>query len=352
MKLDRIKNLVIILLFLSTAILLYQNLGETNGKTSKQQTGIVIPENFDDMVIGKLKDGPIKVSDLSASSRKHMWLSFKQFYRMLKVASNHRSEDVYFLEKAGGDEQKARSLREEAFRVKPIDDETAKKYYDERKDSIPYPYEDIKGELIKYLEKSAREKNKKSIAETAKQATGYEFHLPQILPSQFDIDTRDYAYKGTSNAAIEIVEFADFRCGHCRAASKHTKDLLKEFEGKIKIVYRYYTRKNTRLSEETAIAAECALQQDKFWPYHDLLFGPKHTGLNATDLTAFAQEVGLDRKQWDSCRIDPKTKKRINQSTEEGKEIGVISTPTFFVNGRVVRTGHDLAELTDYLRQL
>ena len=80
--------------------------------------------------------------------------------------------------------------------------------------------------------------------------------------------------KGRDDAPITLVEFADFQCSFCR---KFHNEVLPKIEaeyintGKVRFVYRHLIALGP-FSEQAAHGAECAREQDKFWPYHDLLF--------------------------------------------------------------------------------
>ena len=83
-------------------------------------------------------------------------------------------------------------------------------------------------------------------------------------------------------------------------------------------------------------AAECAGEQGKFWEYSDQLFsnqGKEHT---RPDLEQYAQTVGIDIDRFNACMNDGQTKTVVRQDIEDAMKIGVNSTPTLVINGRLV----------------
>lgn len=118
------------------------------------------------------------------------------------------------------------------------------------------------------------------------------------------------------------------------------KEILKNYDGKVKLAYRHYPLGSHENACGAALAAEAAGEQGKFWEMHDLLFerfradGAK--ALAREKLTSYAEALNLDMKRFgdamDSERFGPKVK----QDAQEAEKYGVSGTPTFFVNGRKV----------------
>ena len=149
--------------------------------------------------------------------------------------------------------------------------------------------------------------------------------------------------KGREDAPITIVEFSDFQCSSCR---KFWKETLPKIEaeyintGKVRFVYRHLIALGP-FSEAAAQAAECAGEQGKFWPYHDILF--ERAGVlafTAARLKEYAGELGLDRKAFDGCLASGRHKDRIRQETQVARYLGATGTPTFLVNGQRLIGAH------------
>mgnify|MGYP000334556846 CR=1 FL=1 len=106
-------------------------------------------------------------------------------------------------------------------------------------------------------------------------------------------------------------------------------------------------------SQWAAEAAECANEQGQFWIYYDKLFeeqGGENVGTYSKEnLKRFAAELGLDTEQFNQCLDSGRYESKVRQETEEGRNAGVRSTPTLFVNGKLVENGADYNVLKVYI---
>ena len=147
------------------------------------------------------------------------------------------------------------------------------------------------------------------------------------------------AMRGRPDAPVTIVEFSDFQCSFCRKFWRETLPQLDERyirSGKVRFVYRHLAILGPP-SVQAANAAECAGEQGKFWPYHDLLFervGP--LAFTESRLKGYAGELRLDGKPFGTCVDEGRYRKRIEQETLIGRMLGMTGTPSFLINGRLL----------------
>jgi protein-disulfide isomerase len=150
---------------------------------------------------------------------------------------------------------------------------------------------------------------------------------------------------GRPDAPVKVEEFADFQCPACGQFSSSTEPLLiKQYIATGKVYYTFYPY--SFIGKESFAAAEaayCALDQNKFWEFHDTLF-INQTGENVGDfsdrrLQAFAGNIGLDLKQFNSCTKNGTNKTKVQDDIRYGKKFGVNATPSFVVNGKLVTSG-------------
>jgi protein-disulfide isomerase len=141
--------------------------------------------------------------------------------------------------------------------------------------------------------------------------------------------------KGPASAPIELIEFSDFQCPFCLQANPVINQVLTTYGDRIRLVYRHYPLPNHPNARPAAEAAECASEQDKFWPFHDRLFA-NPAKLGDSDLKQAASELGLDSARFNSCFDARKYTSQVDADIRAGNEAGVSATPAFFINGRLL----------------
>ena len=138
---------------------------------------------------------------------------------------------------------------------------------------------------------------------------------------------------GSATPKATLVEFSDFECPACGAVHPIIKQVIEQYKGDLKFVYRHYPldqHKNARLA---ASAAEAAGAQGKFWEMHDLLF-KNQTNLSQDAINGLAIELKLDMDKFTKEMTEGTYNQKIQKDVDEGTSLGINSTPTFFLNGK------------------
>ncbi len=140
------------------------------------------------------------------------------------------------------------------------------------------------------------------------------------------------AYLGVEKDAMALVTvFSDFQCPVCRRSADPIKQLVLDFPGKVKVVFRHNALEMHGRSQPSAAASIAAQKQGKFWQYHDKLF---QTGrLDDAGLLDIARELGLDVAKFQSDLQDGNVLASIKRDSKMSEELGASGTPAFFVNG-------------------
>ncbi len=150
---------------------------------------------------------------------------------------------------------------------------------------------------------------------------------------------------GNPAAPVRIIEFSDFQCPFCGRFTTETAPLiLAEFveAGQASIEYRHFAFLGPE-SLASAAAAECALDQGRFWDYHDLLFLRQKNENRGTfsdgNLKGFARELAdafpdFDVDTFDRCFDSGQKEQSVLDQTAEARDLGIQSTPSFFINGQ------------------
>ena len=154
--------------------------------------------------------------------------------------------------------------------------------------------------------------------------------------TRYEIPTDNFYALGPADAPITIVEFSDYECPYCRRWHAEVyKPLLAAYPGKIRLVYRNLPL--TSIHPDALAAAEaamCAGEQDVYWKYHDKLFSSESLG-NSVYLQ-YAQDLGLNMSTFEACLNNHKYQKTIETDSDFAINLGVSSTPTFFINGLAI----------------
>jgi protein-disulfide isomerase len=139
--------------------------------------------------------------------------------------------------------------------------------------------------------------------------------------------------RGSPDAVVSIVEFADFQCPYCASARNALDQVLREYPHKVKLVYRNFPldfHPDSMLAHRAALAAG---EQGKFWEMHDLIFSHQRA-MKRDDLFSMARSLGLDMDRFTADLQSEKLQHEISADREDGRRQGVQGTPTFYVNGQ------------------
>jgi protein-disulfide isomerase len=154
--------------------------------------------------------------------------------------------------------------------------------------------------------------------------------------TRYDIPTENAYAIGPADAPITIVEFSDYQCPFCRRWHDEVYEpLLAAYPGKIRLVYRHLPL--TSIHPDAMAAAEaamCAGDQDAYWQYHEKLFSSESLGTNT--YIGYAQDLGLNMSAFEACLSDHTHQQAIQADSDFAINLGVRSTPTFFINGLAV----------------
>ena len=107
---------------------------------------------------------------------------------------------------------------------------------------------------------------------------------------------------------------------------------MKEYDGKVRLVFRHYPLDFHPFAQKAAEAGACANDQGKFWELHNKMFENQQK-LAVDDLKSYAKSVGVDASKFDKCLDSGEKKTEVNADQKAGTEAGVNGTPAFFING-------------------
>ena len=145
---------------------------------------------------------------------------------------------------------------------------------------------------------------------------------------------------------VTLLEYGDLECPYCGQAEAVIRELLLEFGGELRYVWRHLPLNDVHPHAQIAAeAAEAAAAQGRFWDMHDSLLSHQDR-LKVRDLVADAEALGLDVDQFRDYIRKRKGAARIAEDVESADMSGVSGTPTFFINGHRHQGAYDIETLS------
>ena len=165
------------------------------------------------------------------------------------------------------------------------------------------------------------------------------------------IEPRDI-FTGDANAPITIMEFGDYESDECLKANEVVKELLELFAGKVKFVFRHFPllqfHQKAHKAAEAAIAAG---QEGRFWQMHQAIFQNRRN-LGVTSLKLYAREAGVKNKKFLDELINGTYGWYVHGDLVEGKSLGVVTIPVFFINDIRFEKEPTLKNMKPYIESL
>lgn len=282
--------------------------------------------------VAKVNGQTIYDEDLTASAEGKLLLLRNQEYEVKKKALDNLI-DQKLLETAA----KKRGLSTEKLLVQEVDskvpdpsDAEIEGYYLAQRERLNRPLDDP---LKNQLRLAVKQAKARQFREDYMKRLHSESNVAILLsPPRVQVAYDPKRLRGDPKAPIMIVEFSDYQCPYCNQVEATLKQVLVKYGDKVSLAYRDFPL--TPIHPQAMIAAEasrCALEQGKFWEYHDQLFASSK--LEKDSLVEYARNLKLDDKQFESCISSEKYKADIEKDEQEGRNAGVSGTPGFFING-------------------
>mgnify|MGYP003344547120 CR=1 FL=1 len=152
--------------------------------------------------------------------------------------------------------------------------------------------------------------------------------------------------RGMEASSIIVTEYADLQCPACKAA--HTmlnKRLYSQYGNRVRFDFKQYPlRALHRYAFTAAQASECAADQGKFWEYIDYAYEHQEE-LKDNPHEKWASALNLNGDLFHRCLASGIKEDAVLADVKQGEALEVNGTPTYFVNGTLVKT-NSLEEIT------
>ena len=207
------------------------------------------------------------------------------------------------------------------------------------------PLEEVRPQIIQEITRRATAERFQIFLGEMRDAYNVQISLPRPEVPRIPISVDDDPSIGPEDAPITIIQFAEFQCPYCGRAKQVIDQVMKKYEGKVRMVYRDFPLSFHDRAIPAAVAANCAGEQGKYWEMYDKLMSNQRA-LSEDDLTGHATALELDMEKWNTCRKDPAQAKEVQKDFEDGTKAGVQGTPAFFINGIFLNGAVPLEQFT------
>ena len=182
------------------------------------------------------------------------------------------------------------------------------------------------------------------------------------FPQTRELKANDHI-KWSSDKRNLLIEYSDLQCPACKNAHNILKTIEAsgsadfEITKKVTFVFRHFLLSQIHdKANMAAYAAEAAGKQGKFWEMTDLLFDDQQTWEKSGNpqqdyFLNYAKELKLDVDQFKKDSDSTEVKNRVAEDLKDANQIGINSTPTFFLNGQKIEV-NSFDELKQVLRSL
>src|SRR5437763_1767457 len=166
--------------------------------------------------------------------------------------------------------------------------------------------------------------------------------IPESTTAPGKSDTESMHVRGNPDAPVTMEEFADFQCPPCGNFAGFAEELLKEYDSRLRIVFRNFPLPVHEHAHEAAMAAEAAGLQGRFWEMHDVLYREQAAwskAPNARELfELYAGTLGLNMDQFNKDMDSEKARERVDSDHALGDSLGIKVTPTLFIIKRTLES--------------
>ncbi len=290
-------------------------------------------------------------ADLSAEHREKVFSAYASYRQAIAGIVADAAIDLYIAEQATATNRTEAAVRAELLPKTPISQAQVQQFYQQNRARIPAPIEQVAAQIQQYLETQREAAQRQALASRLRNEGQLKDMLPLPSSPKVSIASAGYPSKGSADAPVTVVEFADFQCPHCKAAGPVVDSMLAKFPGQVRVVYMHLPINRSGISRKVALGSVCAQAQDKFWPYHDLAF-ERQSSLNNNSPMELARTLNLDMNAFETCYSSEQAKNQVARSNREAERLGVTSTPAIFVNGQRVRVVRELSvDLKDAIQR-
>ncbi len=283
---------------------------------------------MDSNVVAEVGGVKLTTSDLERAESSRLLQARYTYYQAQSKALEDLVEKTLLEQKAKSENLTVTQLidRDIKSQVKDPTEDQMKVYYEGL--GTDQPYEAVRDKILEKIRQVRTDRIRAAYVNKLREQSKV---IIALAPPTAEVQMANTNTIGSKSAPVMLVEFADYECPYCQKVARDIKKLESEYGGKLAVTYKDFPLPMHSHAEKAAEAARCAGKQGKFWEMHDTVFHSKE--LEVDELKAQARTLSLDGAQFDKCLDSGETAAAVQQDRQEGVQLGLTGTPSFFVNG-------------------
>jgi protein-disulfide isomerase len=298
------------------------------------------------LVVAKYNGKTITLGDVDAKAGDKLFELEEQRYQMRRQFIDQIIfEDLIKAEaaKAGKDDETWMKEQVDA-KVAPPSDAEVQAFFDQQKENMPpgTTLDQVRPRIVDFMTRDQKGKLVREIFDRLQKQANVEVVISEPRKPKKEVEAKGPS-RGPTNARVTIVEFSDFQCPFCGKAHDTVEEVMNNYAGKVRLVFRQFPLEFHENAPKAAEAALCANEQQKFWEYHDVLFKNQQK-LKVDDLKEHAKAMGLDAGKFNECLDSGRMASVVKTDQAAGQKVGVNGTPAFFINGTMISGAQPLEE--------
>ena len=192
------------------------------------------------------------------------------------------------------------------------------------------PLDELRDRIAKQLQRTRQQRHRRAFLRELRKTAAITMRLK---PPIVEVATDGAPAKGSAEAPVTVVEFADYECPYCARVQDTLNLILSTYQDQVRLVFKDFPLSSHPRAQKAAEAARCAGEQERYWDYHDVLFRNVEA-LEVEQLKQNAADLHLDTTRFNTCLDSGRQAAAVRRDVVQGSQLGVSGTPAFFINGR------------------
>ena len=295
--------------------------------------GQAAPQAAPSAVLATVEGWPVTEADIEARFRGQMLRLRNQVYSVKRRAVDTLIDERLVAAEADKRGLSRRELLQQEVTDKAgtVTEEDIEAFYEANASRLDNkPLDELRDRITTQLQRTRQQRYRRAFLRELRKTAAITMRLkPPIVEVAID----GAPAKGSAEAPVTVVEFADYECPYCARVQASLNLILSTYQDQVRLVFKDFPLSSHPRAQKAAEAARCAGEQERYWDYHDVLFR-NVKALEVEQLKQYAAELQLDTERFNTCLDSGQQTAAVRRDLAQGSQLGVSGTPAFFINGR------------------